>query len=76
MKKIELHLDALITIIVVFVLASSFMLYQRYQYSVVLQENIDLTWDNEKLKADLIFKTNLLDKCNNEKKPEKEIKAD
>ena len=76
MKKIELHLDALITIIVVFVLAIGFMLYQRYQYSVVLQENIDLTWDNEKLKVDLILETSLLDKCKNEKKPEKEIKAD
>ena len=76
MKKFELHLDALITIIIVFVLAVGFILYQRYQYSVVLQENIDLTWDNEKLKADLIFNTNLLDKCKNEKKSEKEIKKD
>jgi len=75
-KKIELHLDALITIIVVFVLAIGFMLYQRYQYSVVLQENIDLTWDNEKLKVDLILETSLLDKCKNEKNSEKEIKAD
>ena len=76
MKKIELHLDALITIVVVFVLAISFLLYQRYQYADVLQKNIDLTWDNEKLKVDLVVETNLLDKCKNEKKAEKEIKAD
>ena len=76
MKKIELHLDALITIIIVFVLATSFILYQRYQFSDVLQENIDLTWDNEKLKVDLIWETSLLDKCKNEKKSEKEIKED
>ena len=73
MKKIELHLDALITIAVVFVLAISFLLFQRYQYSNVLQENIDLTWENEKLKVDLIWETSLLDKCENEKKSEKEI---
>ena len=76
MKKIELHLDALITIVVVFVLAISFLLYQRYQYADVLQKNIDLTWENEKLKVDLVVETNLLDKCKNEKKAEKEIKAD
>ena len=76
MKKIELHLDALITIVVVFVLAIGFLLFQRYQYADVLQKNIDLTWDNETLKVDLVLKTSLLDKCKNEKKPEKEIKAD
>ena len=75
MKKFELHLDALITIIIVFVLAVGFILYQRYQYSVVLQENIDLTWENEKLKVDLIVEKSLLDKCKNEKNSEKEIKA-
>jgi hypothetical protein len=72
-KKIELHLDALITIIVVFVLAVGFILYQRYQCSVVLQENIDLTWENEKLKVDLIVEKSLLDKCKNGKKFEKEV---
>jgi len=75
-KKIELHLDALITIVVVFVLAIGFLLFQRYQYADVLQKNIDLTWDNEKLKVDLILKTNFLDKCKNQKKSEKEIIAD
>ena len=68
MKKIELHLDALITIIVVFILAISFIIFQRYQYSDVLQENIDLTWDNEKLKVNLISETSLLDKCKKRKK--------
>jgi hypothetical protein len=72
-KKIELHLDALFTIIVVFVLAISFLLFQRYQYSNVMQENIDLTWENEKLKVNLIWEISLLDKCENEKKSEKEI---
>jgi len=75
-KKFELHLDALITIAVVFVLAICFLLFQRYQYADVLQKNIDLTWDNETLKVDLVLKTNLLDKCNNLKKSEKEIEAD
>jgi len=75
-KKFELHLDALITIFVVFVLAIGFLLFQRYQYADVLQKNIDITWDNETLKVDLVLKTNLLDKCKNLKKSEKEIKVD
>ena len=59
-----------------FVLAISFLLYQRYQYADVLQENIDLTWDNEKLKVDLIVEKSLLDKCKNERKSEMENKGD
>jgi len=72
-KKIELHLDALLTIIVVFTLTFGFVLYQRYQYSALSQENIDLTWENENLKVDLILKTNLFDSCENEKRSEGEI---
>jgi hypothetical protein len=70
MKKFEFHLDALLTVIVVFVLAIGFIVYQRHQYSDVLQENIDLTWDNEMLKVDLELKSAQLDSCNNENKPE------
>ncbi len=63
MKKIELNFDALIVIIVVFLLAFGFIFYQRHQFSKVMQENIDITWESVKLKADLQFKTNLLEKC-------------
>ena len=79
MKKFELHLDALITIIVVFVLALSFILYQRYQYSDLLQENVDLKWEYGNLEANLLLKSNQYDKCKNEnnsqEKSDKEITA-
>jgi len=64
-KKFELHLDALITIIAVFVLVFSFVLYQRHQFSDLLQENVDLTWDNEILKASLDYKTAQFEDCKN-----------
>jgi len=63
MKKFEFHLDALITVLVVFVLAVGFIGYQRHQYKVVSQENIDLTWEVETLKADLQRSAGLLEAC-------------
>lgn len=76
MKKFELHLDALITIIVVFSLVVSFILFQRYQYSVLLQENIDLTWDSENLKVDLELTNRSLVRCNEASNSEEAIKSD
>ena len=76
MKKIGLHLDALIAIIVVFLLAFSIILYQRYQFSGLLQENIDLAWENANLNVNLEYTTGLLDKCNNNKDSEDARTAD
>jgi hypothetical protein len=73
MKKFEFHLDALITVIVVFVLAISFILYQRHQFSIVFQENIDLTWEIETLKVDFELKSRMLERCENGKKSAEEI---
>jgi heme/copper-type cytochrome/quinol oxidase subunit 2 len=61
-KKIELHMDALITMVAVFVIAISFLVYQRYQYSTLLQENLDLLWENSSLEANLVLKTAQFDK--------------
>ena len=63
MKKFELHLDALIVIFVVFALAIAFLLYQRHQYSIVMQENIDLLWENSSYEANLVLMTTRLDNC-------------
>ena len=63
MKKIELHMDALIAIAVVFVLFGVFLLYQRYQYNDLLQENVDLQWENSSLEANLVLLTAQIDKC-------------
>lgn len=63
MKKFELHLDALIAIVVVFVLAASFLIYQRHQYSTLLQENADLAWENSTLEANVVLMTSQIDQC-------------
>ena len=61
MKNFELHLDALITVAVVFTLAVGFLLYQRHQYSVVMQEHIDLVWEIVTLEADLVLNATVLE---------------
>ena len=76
MKKFEFHLDALITVIVVFILAIGFILYQRHQFSIVMQENIDLTWEVETLKVDFELKSRLLDRCEKIKQIAQDRKAD
>lgn len=68
MRKFELHLDALIAIIVVFVLVVGFLLHQRHQYSVLLQANIDLAWEQAHLEVNYEHTTALLDSCRSEKK--------
>lgn len=66
MKKFEFHFDALIVAIAVFALAVGFIFYQRHQFSDVMQKNIDLTWENENLKVDLILRDKQFDRCKNE----------
>ena len=63
MKKIEIHMDALIAIVVVFALLAAFLIYQRYQYNDLLQENVDLQWENSSLEANLVLMTTQIDKC-------------
>lgn len=40
-RKFELHLDALIVIVLLFVAAVGFIAFQRHQYSLLAQENSD-----------------------------------
>ena len=63
MKKFEIHLDAVITIVVIFAVTIGFLLYQRYQYSDLLQENVDLAWENADLKVNLDYKIAQFDDC-------------
>jgi len=63
MRKFELHMDALVVMVGVLVLAIAFLLYQRYQYSDLLQENVDLAWKNSSLEAELVMKTAQIDAC-------------
>jgi hypothetical protein len=40
-RKFELHIDAVVVIGVLFVSAVSFIAFQRHQYSLLLQDNIE-----------------------------------
>lgn len=63
MKKFELHLDAIVVVVVVFALAVAFLLYQRHQYSIVMQENLDLVWENSELEVNLALMTSRWSSC-------------
>ena len=56
-------MDALIVIFVVFALAIAFLVYQRHQYSIAMQENVDLLWENSSLEASLVLMSSQLDNC-------------
>ena len=76
MRKFEFHLDALIAVTLVLGMAASFIIFQRYQYSEVLQDNIDLVWENENLKVDLVLEKALFDGCQRRSGSEQAMKAD
>jgi hypothetical protein len=39
-RKVELHMDAMIVIVLLFVAAVGFIVYQRHQYSDLLRDNL------------------------------------
>jgi hypothetical protein len=52
-KKIELHVDALVVIVLMFVAAVGFIAYQRYQYSNLLQDNVERQWNQMMLESEV-----------------------
>jgi hypothetical protein len=71
MKKFQLHLDAVIVIILLFVGSFAFIVYQDYQYEDLLQETVDQRWEIGNLKAnEIILRTNL-ERCEKERKQTK-----
>ena len=55
-KHFTLNLDALLVITIIFLLAFGFIIYQRNQYSDLLEEHAQLQW----LAQDMEINTNLL----------------
>ena len=62
-RKFELHLDAVIVIVAVFLLASGFIVYQRHQYTQLLDEWIAVSTDHTNLKVDFEMSSRALEKC-------------
>ena len=63
MKKIELHIDALIVIIILFILSFGFGFYQHHQYSSLLAEHNRLQTTHLGMELSLSVKEALLKKC-------------
>lgn len=63
MKKVELHVDALAVIVLVFAASFGFNLYQRYQYSSLLQEHTQLQWKAQDTEFNWKIAKGRLEKC-------------
>lgn len=66
MRKLGLHIDALIVIILLFLLSFGFNFYQRYQYSDLLADYFRIQSENTSNEFSLAMKDALLKKCKEE----------
>ena len=59
-KAFTLHLDALLVLVFIFTVSLGFNLYQKLQYSELLQAFVDEKWKSEELqsKLDVLQKKN------------------
>lgn len=62
-KRIVLHIDALIVIVLIIVASFGFNLYQRYQYSDLLQEHVDTQWQAQDMEVNWNYAKGLLENC-------------
>lgn len=62
-RKVYLHLDAVFVVALVFTGSFAFNLYQRYQYTDLLQEHTDIQWQAQKMEINWRYAKGLLDNC-------------
>lgn len=67
MKRIYLHMDATIVIILLFLLSFGMNFYQRYQYSDLLKAHLELQVSALRMEYSVSFMKASLDKCTNDK---------
>jgi hypothetical protein len=63
-KQFTFNLDALIVVSIIFFVAISFIGYQRYQYSDLLEENVQLQWKAQDLEINVNYLKAKLAQCN------------
>jgi hypothetical protein len=63
-KKVELHIDAIFAAAVVFAVSFGFNLYQRYQYSDLLQKYVDTEWERQNGAVSLKEAKAAMENCN------------
>jgi hypothetical protein len=63
-KHFTLNLDALLVITIIFLLAFSFIIYQRNQYSDLLEEHVQLQWLAQDMEINTILLKAKLKQCN------------
>ena len=75
MKKFTFHMDAIIVAVIVFLLSLGFIVFQRYQFSVLQKEYVVLKLEATNTKLDLIYAKGSLKTCEG-KMTEQNIQSD
>ena len=70
-KKVELHVDAIAVIVLLFVASFGFNLYQRYQYSDLMKEHVELQWKAQDTEINWKYVKGLLEICREAGQPDR-----
>ena len=62
-KKFTLHLDAVIVIVLLFVVSLGFNWYQFKESQDLFQQNVDANWEIQDLKTNLMYLKSEYEKC-------------
>lgn len=62
-RKLEVHYDFVIMIVIVFLLSAGFHVYQRHQYNELLIENTALKWAAQDMEINLLLNRRKLKAC-------------
>ncbi|MGR9071995.1 MAG: hypothetical protein ACU833_02905 [Gammaproteobacteria bacterium] len=66
-KKVEIHLDALAVIFLVFAVSFGFNLYQREKSRDLFQDYMDMHWKAQNMEANWKYLQGKLERCRQDK---------
>ena len=65
MKQATINYDFIAVAVIAFAASCTYNIYQQIQYQDLFTRHVDLQWDNQNAKADLVFARNQLTSCKN-----------
>ena len=62
-KKFEIHLDALIFIVIIIIVSFGFNIYQKVQYSSLIKDFVEAEWKAQNMETNWNYVKGLLENC-------------
>ena len=69
-KTVSVSVNAIVATAVLVVVSCSFMLFQKSQYDALMQEYVDIKWQQSNDAANLVMARRSLEKCKQEAESE------